>query len=295
MIAVMGATGNTGAVVADALLDAGEEVRVLGRSPDRLTPWVRRGAEAAAGDVTDAAYLTRAFRGADAVYAMIPPHYTSPDIAGHYDRVASAIERAVRDAAVKSVVFLSSIGAEHAEGTGPIKFLHRAEERLKRLGVALLLLRPAYFFENFLGAIALIKSQGMNGGAIAPDTPLEMIATKDVGVAAAEALRRRDFRGTTVRELLGARELTMQEMTRILGASIGKPDLRYVQFPYDEFAKTLARAGLAENVADAFAELAQAINAGRVHSLEGRSPRSTTPTTPESWAQEVWAKAYGAA
>ncbi|MGH7545431.1 MAG: NAD(P)H-binding protein, partial [Gemmatimonadota bacterium] len=82
MIAVMGATGNTGQVVADELLDAGEEVRVLGRSAERLEPWVRRGAEAAPGDVADAAYLTRAFRGADAVYAMIPPDYSNPDFAG---------------------------------------------------------------------------------------------------------------------------------------------------------------------------------------------------------------------
>ncbi|MGH7544837.1 MAG: FMN-dependent NADH-azoreductase, partial [Gemmatimonadota bacterium] len=98
--------------------------------------------------------------------------------------------------------------------------------------------------------------------------------------------------GTTVRELLGPRDLTMQEATRILGASIGRPDLEYVQFPYDDYAKALMHAGFSESVAQLFAEMAQAMNAGRVRSLEGRNAQNTTPTTLESWAQEVWAKAY---
>lgn len=294
MIAVMGASGNTGSVVADELLGAGAKVRVLGRSAARLEPWVRRGAEAAPGDAADAAYLTRAYRGADAVYAMIPPDYSNPDFAGHYDRVAAAIEHALRGSGVKSVVFLSSLGAEHPDGTGPIKLLHRAEARWKKVpGIALLILRPGYFFENQLASIGLIKGQGINGGAIAPDVALAMIATKDIGVAAADALRKRDFRGTTLRELLGPRDLTMQEVTRILGASIGKPDLKYVQFPYDDFAKALVHAGFAESTAQLFVEMAQAMNAGRIQSLEGRNAQNTTPTTLESWARDVWAMAYG--
>ena len=296
MIAVMGATGNIGHVVADELLDAGEEVRVLGRSAERLEPWVRRGAEASTGDATDAAYLTRAFQGADAVYAMVPPDYSNPDVSGHYDRVAAAIEHAVRDSAVKSVVFLSSLGAEHADGTGPIKLLHRAEERLKKVpGVVLLILRPGFFFENHLGSIGLIQGKGINGGAIAPDVPIAMTATKDIGVAAAEALCKRDFRGTTVRELLGPRDLTMQDATGILGVAIERPDLEYVQFPYDDYAKALTHAGFSDSVAQLFAEMAQAMNAGRVRSLEGRNAQNTTPTTLESWAREVFAKAYRAA
>lgn len=295
MIAIMGASGNTGGAVADELLDVAEEVRVLGRSAERLDPWVERGAEAATGDATDAAYLTRAFQGAHAVYAMIPPDYSNPDVAGHYDRVATAIEHALRGSGAGSVVFLSSLGAEHADGTGPIKLLHRAEERLKALGIHLLVLRPASFFENHLGSIALIKTKEVNGGAIAADVSLPMVATRDIGVAAAAALRGRHFRKTSVRELLGPRDFTMQDATRILGDAIGKPDLEYVQLPYDDYAKALVHAGLSESVAQLFAEMAQAMNAGRIRSLEGRSAENTTPTTLESWAQGVFARAYGAA
>ena len=61
-----------------------------------------------------------------------------------------------------------------------------------------------------------------------------MIAAKDVGEKAAELLTEEPFRQPRVRELLGPRDYTMAEMTRILGSAIGKPDLRYGQFSYDD-------------------------------------------------------------
>lgn len=294
MISVMGATGKTGRSAVEALLAAGEKVRVMGRSEERLRPFVARGAEAAVGDASDAGYLTRAFHGAEAVYAMIPPNYADPDLAGFYGRVGAAIAKAVQNAGVGHVVFLSSLGAELPSGTGPIALLHAQEERLKAIaGPNLLILRPGYFFENHFGTLQLIKTRGINGGALAPDVPIPMIATKDIGARVAEALRKRHVRGPTVEELLGPRDLTMSEATRILGAAIGKPDLRYVQFPYDDFEKALVHAGFAPSVAQLFSEMSRALSEGRVRSLEGRNPRNATPTTLESFA-EAWAEAYRA-
>src|ERR687897_1268394 len=70
MITVMGATGNTGRKITELLLDAGEEVRALGRSPEKLAELEALGAETLTGDVRDADFLTRAFAGADAVYTL---------------------------------------------------------------------------------------------------------------------------------------------------------------------------------------------------------------------------------
>jgi uncharacterized protein YbjT (DUF2867 family) len=111
-----------------------------------------------------------------------------------------------------------------------------------------LILRPAYFFENFYDTLGLIKHQGINGGAIGPDVHMPMIASRDIADVAAEALMRRDWKGVLVRELLGERDLTHAEATRLLGARIGKPDLQYVQFPYEEFAASLEQMGLSEDI-----------------------------------------------
>jgi uncharacterized protein YbjT (DUF2867 family) len=56
-IAVMGATGNTGKKITEALLEAGEKVRALGRSTSKLAELKRAGAEVLAGDTNEAAFF----------------------------------------------------------------------------------------------------------------------------------------------------------------------------------------------------------------------------------------------
>jgi uncharacterized protein YbjT (DUF2867 family) len=182
-------------------------------------------------------------------------------------------------------VFLSSVGADLPAGTGPIAGLHAHEKRLRELrDIHALILRPGYFFENFEETLGLIKHQGINGGAIAPDVAIPMIATRDIADAAARALRERRFEGVVVQELLGPRDLSHSEATRILGARIGKPDLPYVQFPYDDFVNALVQTGLSANIAGLYAEMARALNDGKVKSVEGRRPENTTPTRFEDFA-----------
>ena len=109
----------------------------------------------------DAAFLTRAFRGADAVFTMLPPDLQAADYRAAQDRVSAAITTAIRDSGVRSVVVLSSLGAELADGTGPIVTLYDFEQRLKQLEhVDVLVLRPAYFFENFEESLDLITAAG---------------------------------------------------------------------------------------------------------------------------------------
>ncbi len=295
MITIMGATGNTGRVAASSLLDSGKKVRVLGRSGERLQPFVNRGAEAMAGDATDAAFLARAFQGSEAVYTMIPPDLAAPDYRAHQTRVGEAITEAVRKSGVKNVVFLSSIGAQHKQGTGPIAGLHEQEERFKGInGLNAAFLRAGYFFENHFPTLGLIKQQGINGSAIRGDVPIAMIASHDVGEAAAAALMKLDFKGPTVREALGAADLTMERVTHIIGEAIEHPDLQYMQFPYDAALEGMKAMGLSESIASLYVEMSRGINDGLVVSTQGRNANNTTPTRFEDFAKEVLAIAFRA-
>src|SRR5215470_11069234 len=118
MITVMGATGHTGNEIAKLLLNAGEKVRALGRSESKLAELKSSGADVLAGDATDAAFLTNAFCGADAVYTLLPYDPQSPDYHARQNQLCETIVQAVRDAGVKHVVFLSSVGADQPSGTG---------------------------------------------------------------------------------------------------------------------------------------------------------------------------------
>lgn len=288
MITVMGATGRTGSKIATRLLRAGEQVRVVGRSAERLAELADAGAEPAVGDATDPAFLSAAFRGADAVYAMLPVDPTWPDYHAEVDRLGEAVAAAVRDAGVRHVVTLSSLGAEQAAGTGFIVSLYRQEQRLRALpDTNVLALRAGLFFESFEPALDLMIDQGINADTVAPDVPIPMVATRDLADAAATALRARDWTGFVVREVLGQRDLTYREVTAILGDRIGRPGLQYVQLPDTEMLHALTGAGLSADVAAQNLDMNRAMSDRTIRSREGRRPQNTTPTRFEDFADEL--------
>jgi len=293
-VTVLGATGKTGRAAAEGLLAAGIQVKAVARSADKLAALAKKGVQPVSAEVTDAAALTAALRGSDAAYLMIPSDYTKPDLLGQYTRAGEAIARAVQDSGVRRVVFLSSLGADQASGTGPIVGLHAAEQRLRAIaGLNLLVLRPGYFYENSYGTLGLIKHQGINGGATDPNVSMPTIAAGDIGAHAADALKSADFSGTSVRELRGPRDLTMTEVTRALGQAIGKPDLAYVRFPDDGYVEGLKSAGFDATAARLFLEMSQAFNQGLIRAVPGNQQVRTT-TSFEAFA-DSFAKAYRAA
>ena len=293
MYVILGASGRTGSVVAEALLAKGEKVRVVGRSKERLAGLVALGAEAIVADQNDAAALTRAFEGARAVYFMVPPMYDSTDYLAFQRQLADAAAIALEAAKVKYVVALSSYGAEQSSGSGPISGLFAVEARLRSVpALNVLFLRAGFFMENIVAQIPGIKYNGAMGTSVRAGAILPMIATHDIGAAAADAILKLDFSGHEVRELQGERDLTYPEVARIVGAALGKPDMEYRELPRDQFGPILLRAGFSQNFTDIFLEMNDAINAGRVRALELRSAKNSTPTSLETFVKDVFLPAY---
>jgi uncharacterized protein YbjT (DUF2867 family) len=289
MYVISGASGHTGSIIADFLLSRGEKVRVLGRDPARLERFVRQGAEAFTANVNDAAALTSAFTGAHAAYLMLPPVASRED----QERQSDAIAKAVQESGLRYAVHLSSYGAHVPEGTGPIAGLHSSEQKLNAIrGLNVLHLRAAYFMENNLAAIGMIQRMGIFAGALPPDLKLPMIATRDVGDYAAKRLLDLDFSGKQSRELLGERDLSMAEVTAVIGRGIGKPDLRYEHLPFDQAQQALTQIGIPPKTAAVYIEMYKAISAGVVAAQEPRSPENSTPTSFEKFVQDVFAAAW---
>jgi len=293
MYVVIGATGHTGGVVAEKLLAKREKVRVVGRDERRLEGLKQQGGEAFVGDVTDANAMARAFSGADAAYLMIPPNIVSPNVRAYMERVSDAFASALEKNGVRYAVVLSSFGADKQDKTGPILGLHSLEQRLEAIpGLNVLFLRAGYFAENILAQVGIIQSLGRMVGPVRVDLPLPMIATRDIGAAAAELLERRDFQGKQRRELLGARDVSYAQVAKVVGAAIGKPDLTYLQAPAAQIKPALMQMGMSANMADLLLEMSEGLNSGHIRPLEPRSAQNTTPTSIETFVSEVFVPAY---
>lgn len=293
MYVVLGASGHTGHIVANNLLARGQKVRVVGRNSAHLQPLTSKGAETFIADVTDASALSKAFQGAEAAYVMIPPNLTSTDPLGHSNRVSDAIASAVQSAGTKNVVALSSIGAEQASGVGPVIGLHNLEQKLNQIASAnVLYLRAGYFMENTLPQVNAIRQMGAVTTPLRPDRKLPMIATRDIGTVAADALLHPTIQGKQTRELLGQRDLTYTEVASIIGKAIGKSDLKYVQAPDDQFRGVLVQLGMSEPLAKLLVEMIAALNAGKMRALEPRRTQNTTPTAYETFVTDSFVPAY---
>ena len=284
MYVISGATGNIGGAIAQKLLEKKEKVRVIGRSKEKLKSFEEKGAEAAVGSLDDPAFLKKAYKGATAVFQMTPPHYTSNDMRGFQRTLGRTAKEAIQAAGVQYVVDLSSIGAQWAEGVGPVNGLHDVEALLNETSAAIIHLRPAFFMENFYGMIPLMKQFQIIAMPIRPTVSFPIIATRDIADVATKRLLAHHWKGKLTQELLGHRTYTGPEIAAILGEAVGQK-LNYVQGAPEEARKGIVAAGLSENVADLFVEMYAAIDSGRMAPTEKRNAENTTPTTLEAFAK----------
>ncbi|HET7896640.1 MAG TPA: NAD(P)H-binding protein [Flavisolibacter sp.] len=262
---VTGGAGNISKPLAESLLSAGHEVTVISRNAENLKPLADKGAKAAIGSVEDVAFLKETFKGADAVYTMVPPTFAATDWKGWIGQIGKNFAEAIKAAGVKYVVNLSSVGAHLPEGAGPVSGLFRAEQALNELAdVNIVHLRPNYFYTNLLANIPLIKGMNLLGSNISkPEDKIVFSHPQDIAEAAADELLQLKFTGHSVR-YLASDESTAQELAKTLGTSIGKADLPYVEFSDEDTLNGMKAAGLPEEVAKNYTEMGHSLRTGKM-------------------------------
>ncbi len=268
MFVVFGATGNTGKVVASTLLAQRKAVRVvLHNEASGGQLWREKGAEVAVADVEDRAALGRALSGGEGAYVLLPPAFHSSQVRADNDRRAKNIAAAIVAVGVGHVVMLSSMGAQHPDGTGPILYLHDAEATIggtltaagRTRGVTLL--RAAYFMENWAIALQGV-AQGVLPTFLQADRAIPMVATRDVGRAAARLLAEGGS-GKRIVQLSGPREYSPADVAAALGRVVGKRIVAQ-QHPEEAVAPALLAAGRNAEWSRLFQELTHGINADHI-------------------------------
>ncbi len=291
-IAIIGATGKVGSKVAGLLLAQNQPVKLIARSADKLTPFKEKGAEIYPVSVLEIDQLTDILKEADIVLTMIASNHQATDFMEEQRQQADAQVEAIERSGIKYIANLSSVGCHVIEGNGVINGLTEMEVKLNQLkGVHVLHLRPTYYMENAFYSIGLIKHNGINGLPINGDKTFPMIATQDVAAVIAERLMKMDFTGKSVVPILGPKDYSLKEMTLLMGASIGLPDLPYIQLKPEEVIAGAMQAGGSQDFAERYAELMVATDKGLLNYHE-RTAANTTPTTLQEFTETVFAPAY---
>ncbi|MBX3217731.1 MAG: NmrA family NAD(P)-binding protein [Labilithrix sp.] len=283
MFVVAGVTGNTGAVVAEALLAAGKKVRVLVRDAAKGAPWRARGADVRLlASLDDASALAAALEGAEGAYLLSPPNMGAADFIAERRATVDAFAAAIERSRVPHVVFLSSVGGQHAAATGPIRTVHYGEQRLAKTDAKLTFVRAAYFLENW-AAVAAAAKGGKLPTFLPADLVIPMVATRDIGAVAAKALLDGPPASKIdVIELAGAKDLSSKDVAAIFGRLIGR-SVEAEEAPLEAVVPTFTSFGASASMADLYREMYEGVARGIIAwegSPKARAVRGTSD--PES-------------
>ena len=260
MYVILGGTGNTGKQIAETLLAAGKAVTIVSRDAAKAQDLVAKGAKVAIGDLHDSDFLTQTFRGATAVYSLVPPKWDVQDWRAFQTQIAIAITLAVHSAKVPYVVNLSSMGAHLPEGAGPVSGLYYLEQMLNNVpGLNVLHLRPGYFYQNFYGFLDMIKHMGVLAQPLAADHAFTMVHTSDIANVAAQRLLALDFKRNSVQFISGPRNYSFGEAAALIGKATGT-EVPFVSTTTEQSVEGMIGAGLPTAIAEGYGDLYKAIN-----------------------------------
>lgn len=268
MFVVVGASGQTGGAVARALLADAHPVRVVLRSHRDADRWRTAGAEVALADTHDVESLIAAFSGARAAYLLNPPAYQADDMLVLGRLVASAYRTALSSTGVRAVA-LSSIGAQHTEGTGNILTANILESTLAPLGVSFV--RAANFMTNWLSVLPAMRS-GLLPSFFSPlDRKVPNVAVRDI---AAVVVRELLGAGSRTVELAGPFDYTPNQVAEAFATALGH-QVRAEVIPRKQWFEVLVgETGLPAAAVGSWMEMWQGFNSGHI-CFEGTPERGS--------------------
>ena len=262
MYVILGASGKTGGSAADALIGMGKPVRVVVRSAETGSVWESRGADVAVADVDDVLSLMQALRGADGAYIIVPRNFEVSDVLESRERCIKSLARAIDESGIPNVVFMSSVGAQHAMGTGLIRSLYYAERRLAEVKSDIVFLRGAYFIENWDMDLAALRGGDVFNTFLRADHKIPQVAVRDLGNIIADLLTH-PRRGHHVVECTGPAEWSPAEIAQAMGEVTGK-SVRVQQWPASAAAEALIQFGVPRPVAVLLQEMYEGLDSEHV-------------------------------
>lgn len=173
-------------------------------------------------------------RSADGVFLVLTmmtgPRITPEGVAAE-ERRGKAVTDVASEAGIGHLVYSSVGGAGQHSGIPHIESKTRIEEHIRELGLPATILRPALFMDNFAtyNRPALEDGELVISLALRPQTPLPLIATRNIGEFAAIAFDHpAEYAGRQIQ--LAGDCLTGPQIAEVFGRTCGLP-ARFRQVP----------------------------------------------------------------
>jgi uncharacterized protein YbjT (DUF2867 family) len=263
-IIITGSLGHISKPLTEELVQKGHAVTVISSNSQKQKDIEALGAAAAIGSLEDLDFLIATFTGAAAVYCMVPPaNYFDHnlDLTAYCHNIGNNYAQAIRASGVKRAIHLSSIGAHLDKDSGIILAHRDVEVMLNNLAdVAVTFMRPVAFTYNLYGYLGMIKSQGVIGANYGAEDIIPWVSPVDIAAAIAEEFET-PLVGKKVR-YVASEELTGNQTANILGAAIGKPDLKWVLVSNQQMQSGLETAGMNPEIAAGLVEMYAALHTG---------------------------------
>lgn len=226
-VLVTGATGFVGPKVANAIVDAGHEARVLERKPGSWEKAGIRCQEAVQGDMTDADSLSAAVEGSEAVVHLVAIRQGRPE---QFRRVMVDGTRnllaASKVAGVRRFVLMSALGtSEETKDLVPyFNAKWQEEQDVKASGLEHVIFRPSFVFGRDGGILPtfmkLAKLAPVTGIVGSGKQRIQPIWADDVGAYFAAAVDRPEAADRTF-ELGGPDIVSWDELWQRIRATLG--------------------------------------------------------------------------
>lgn len=262
-IIITGSLGNVAKPLVQQLIGKGHDITVISSNETKKDEIETLGAKAAIGSITDLDFLVKTFEGADAAFLMTPPNMGGINIVENTINAGKNYAEAIKQAGVKKIVMLSSIGVESPIENGPIKSLHFIEKFYNELeNISVTFLRAGYFYINFFNDIPLIKNAGIIGSNFSETATVPVVHPIDIAKAAAEELVK-NSEGKKVRYIVSDVR-PVSHFAKVFGNAIGKPQLPWVEFKDEDALNGMLQAGIPKEMAELYTEMGLGIRKGVV-------------------------------
>jgi NAD(P)H dehydrogenase (quinone) len=215
MILVTGAGGKTGNAVIKALVAHGESVHAFVHREAYRAPMRTLGAaDVSVGSLDDANAITRAAKGAHAVY------HICPNVSPFELAFAHAVITGVTRAGVRRFIYHSVLHPQIE--TMPHHWEKmRVEEMLFTSACDVTILQPTAYMQNILVTWQSIVMDGIYRVPYPASTRISLVDLNDVAAAAAVVATNHNHIGATY-ELVGTAPLSQSEVADIISTVLGK-------------------------------------------------------------------------